>query len=65
MGTINGCCQCGIKITDRRQKEVTWAAELKQNIQSLCSVLLESLAETYDQDASATPAKMNLYRLEI
>ena len=64
MATIAGCCLCRIKLTDRRRKRRLHeqsCSELKQNLQSLSSVPLECLAETYDQDASATPAKMNLY----
>ena len=54
MATIAGCCLSGIKITDRRRKRRLHGqscSELKENLQSLSSVPLESLAETYDQDA--------------
>ena len=54
MATVAGCCLCGIKITDRRRKRRLHGqscSELKENLQSLSSVPLESLAETYDQDA--------------
>ena len=62
--TIAGCYLCGIKITDRRRKSRLHgqSSELKQK---LSFVFCESLAETCDRDTSATPAKMNLYRLEI
>ena len=54
MASIAGCCLGEIKIADRRTKRRLHGqscSELKENLQSLSSVPLESLAETYDQDA--------------